>query len=50
MSFEKLRGDQRIAFIRSVGEADEVLGREPQTLTGTHSGPRSPAAHTNHQP
>ena len=50
VSFEKLRGDQRIAFIRSVGEADEVLGHEPQTLTGTHSGPRSPAAHTNHQP
>ena len=48
---EKLRGDQRFAFIRAVGEAAKVLSHEQhQTLTGAHSGPKSPAAHTKHQP
>lgn len=47
---EKLRGDQRLAFIRSVGEAAQVLTHEQhQSLTGMHEVNAS-AAHLNHQP
>lgn len=45
---EKLRGDQRIAFIRAVGEAANVLTPEQrQILVGTL--PPTPAANTNHK-
>lgn len=48
---EKLRGDQRLAFIRAVGEATKVLTHEQhQTLTGAHSDSASPADHTGHNP
>jgi len=47
---EKLGGDQRLAFIRAVGEAATVLTHEQhQTLTGTEPNP-GVSAHTNHQP
>lgn len=45
---EKLRGDQRVAFIRAVGEAANVLTPEQrQILVGTL--PPNPAANTNHK-
>ncbi len=48
---ENLRGDQRIAFIRAVGEAAKELTHEQhQTLTGAHSDPASPDDHTSHNP
>lgn len=48
---EKLRGDQRLAFIRAIGEAAKVLTHDQhQTLTGAHSAPTSPADHTSHEP
>lgn len=50
---ETLRGDQRLAFIRAVGEAAKVLTHEQhQVLTGTEASPTKDAApdHSNHQP
>lgn len=47
---EKLRGDQRLAFIRAVGDAAQALTHEQhQALTGKHenSGASTP---TGHQP
>ncbi len=50
---ETLRGDQRLAFIRAVGEAAKVLTHEQhQVLTGAEASPTKDAApdHSNHQP
>jgi Spy/CpxP family protein refolding chaperone len=44
---EQLRGDQRLAFIRAVGEAAKVLTDEQRAaLLGTAA--KEPGAHTNH--
>jgi Spy/CpxP family protein refolding chaperone len=41
---EKIRGDQRLDFIRAVGEAAGVLTHEQhQALTGKHSSPEEPS-------
>ncbi len=49
---EKLRGDQRLAFIRAVGEAARVLTDEQrQALLGTGAGKSDkPAPHAGHKP
>lgn len=47
---EKLRGDQRFAFIRAVGDAAKVLTHEQhQALTGAHPKPGA-STHSTHQP
>ncbi len=48
---EKLRGDQRLAFIRAVGEAAKALTHEQhRILTGVHPDFASSAKQTSHQP
>lgn len=49
---EKLKGDQRISFIKSVGEAAKVLTNEQRTmllghLSSSHSQPEQPPAPAN---
>ena len=45
---EKLRGDQRLAFIRSVGEAAQVLTDDQRKILIGQAQPAAPAPHVVH--
>ena len=44
---EKLRGDQRLAFIRSVGESAQVLTDDQRKVLIGQAQPMTPAPHVH---